>query len=138
MWLAGLRISLPTSRLASAFSASRSSSGAALTMFLRLSRTAVSTAWLRCRWVAARAPVCAAALIPPAVGYDNPNYILGHGQMDDVAEARLINDNLLDFSHLSYVHINSFGANEEWARGRPKVTTLENGVRVERWLKDTS
>jgi vanillate O-demethylase monooxygenase subunit len=81
---------------------------------------------------------CDAALIPPAVGYDNPNYILGHGQIDYAAEARLINDNLLDFSHLSYVHINSFGANEEWARLRPQITPLANGVRVERWLEDTS
>jgi vanillate O-demethylase monooxygenase subunit len=81
---------------------------------------------------------CDEALIPPAVGYDNPNYILGHGQMDYAAEARLINDNLLDFSHLSYVHINSFGANEAWARQRPRVTPLANGVRVERWLEDTS
>jgi vanillate O-demethylase monooxygenase subunit len=81
---------------------------------------------------------CDEALIPPAVGYDNPNYILGHGQMDYAAEARLINDNLLDFSHLSYVHINSFGANEEWARERPKITPLAHGVRVERWLRDTS
>ena len=84
------------------------------------------------------AAACDESLIPPAVGYDDPNYILGHGQMDYAAEARLINDNLLDFSHLSYVHINSFGANEEWARGRPKVTVLENGVRVERWLQDIS
>jgi len=81
---------------------------------------------------------CDTKLIPPAVGYDDPNYILGHGQMDYAAEARLINDNLLDFSHLSYVHINSFGANEEWARQRPKITPLENGVRVERWLQDLS
>jgi vanillate O-demethylase monooxygenase subunit len=81
---------------------------------------------------------CDEALIPPAVGYDNPNYILGHGQMDYAAEARLINDNLLDFSHLSYVHINSFGANEEWARQRPRITPLANGVRVERWLDDPS
>jgi hypothetical protein len=36
------------------------------------------------------------------------------------------------------VHISSFGANEAWARERPKVTALENGVRVERWLKDIS
>ncbi len=81
---------------------------------------------------------CDEALIPPAVGFDNPNYILGHGQMDYAAEARLINDNLLDFSHLSYVHLNSFGANEEWARQRPRITPLANGVRVERWLEDTS
>jgi vanillate O-demethylase monooxygenase subunit len=88
-------------------------------------------------WMGERA-ACDEALIPPAVGYDNPNYILGHGQMDYAAEARLINDNLLDFSHLSYVHINSFGANEEWARQRPKITPLANGVRVERWLDDTA
>src|SRR5205814_1975289 len=50
------------------------------------------------------------ALIPPAVGLDHPDYILGHGHLDYAAEARLINDNLLDFSHLSYVHANSFGA----------------------------
>jgi vanillate O-demethylase monooxygenase subunit len=81
---------------------------------------------------------CDGALIPPAVGYHNPNYILGHGQMDYAAEARLSNDNLLDFSHLSYVHINSFGANEEWAWQRSRVTPLENDVRVERWLEDTS
>jgi vanillate O-demethylase monooxygenase subunit len=84
------------------------------------------------------ASACDESLIPPAVGYDDPNYILGHGQMDYAAEARLINDNLLDFSHLSYVHINSFGANEDWARQRPKITPLANGVRVERWLMDTN
>jgi phenylpropionate dioxygenase-like ring-hydroxylating dioxygenase large terminal subunit len=84
------------------------------------------------------AAACDESLIPPAVGYDNPNYILGHGQMDYAAEARLIDDNLLDFSHLSYVHINSFGANDEWARVRPKITPLPNGVRVERWLMDTA
>jgi vanillate O-demethylase monooxygenase subunit len=73
-------------------------------------------------------------LIPPAVGLDDPNFILGHGQLDYAAEARLINDNLLDFSHLSYVHANSFGASEQWARERPKVTPLVQGLRVERWI----
>jgi len=74
------------------------------------------------------------ALIPPAVGFDDPDYILGRGQLDYAAEARLINDNLLDFSHLSYVHANSFGATEDWARNRPQVIPLERGVRVQRWL----
>lgn len=73
-------------------------------------------------------------LIPPAVGLDDPNFVLGSGQLDYAAEARLINDNLLDFSHLSYVHANSFGASEQWARERPKVTLLGQGVRVERWI----
>ena len=73
-------------------------------------------------------------LIPPAVGLDDPNFIFGFGQLDYAAEARLINDNLLDFSHLSYVHAASFGASEQWARERPKVIPLAQGVRVERWV----
>ncbi|CAM8672911.1 aromatic ring-hydroxylating dioxygenase subunit alpha [Sphingobium sp.] len=77
-------------------------------------------------------------LIPGAVGLDHPDYILGHGQLDYAAEARLINDNLLDFSHLSYVHANSFGAPEAWAYERPKITMLERGVRVERWITGES
>ena len=74
------------------------------------------------------------ALIPPAVGLDHPDFVLGHGQLDYAAEARLINDNLLDFSHLSYVHANSFGATETFARNRPKITPIARGVRVERWI----
>lgn len=73
-------------------------------------------------------------LIPPAVGFDDPDYILGRGQLDYAAEARLINDNLLDFSHLSFVHRDSFGASETWARNRPKVMAIERGVRVEQWI----
>lgn len=80
------------------------------------------------------AAACHDALIPPAVGLDDPDYMLGHGQLDYAAEARLINDNLLDFSHLSFVHANSFGAGEQWARERPTITPLRNGVRVERWI----
>jgi vanillate O-demethylase monooxygenase subunit len=75
-----------------------------------------------------------ASLIPPAVGLDHPDYILGHGQLDYTAEARLINDNLLDFSHLSYVHARSFGSSEAWAQEQPRITPLARGVRVERWL----
>lgn len=77
------------------------------------------------------------ALIPPAVGLDHPDYILGHGQLDYAAEARLINDNLLDFSHLSYVHANSFGAGPDFAQRPPVVTPLERGVRFERWIPNT-
>ncbi|HWW65382.1 MAG TPA: aromatic ring-hydroxylating dioxygenase subunit alpha [Sphingomonadaceae bacterium] len=74
------------------------------------------------------------ALIPPAVGLSEPDWVLGHGQLDYAAEARLINDNLLDFSHLSYVHANSFGASETWARNRPTITPLPRGIRFERWI----
>lgn len=75
------------------------------------------------------------ALIPAAVGPSDPDWVLGTGQLDYAAEARLICDNLCDFAHLSYVHANSFGASETWARSRPKVTPLERGVRFERWIE---
>ncbi|MDE2042169.1 MAG: aromatic ring-hydroxylating dioxygenase subunit alpha, partial [Alphaproteobacteria bacterium] len=75
------------------------------------------------------------SLIPQAVGLSDPDWVLGHGQMDYAAEARLICDNLCDFSHLSYVHANSFGATEDWAKSRPKVIPLERGVRFERWME---
>jgi nitrite reductase/ring-hydroxylating ferredoxin subunit len=78
------------------------------------------------------------SLIPPAVGFDHPDYILGRGQLDYAAEARLINDNLLDFTHLAYVHAKSFGVPEGYAYDRPKVIPLERGVRFERWTFDQS
>jgi len=77
------------------------------------------------------------ALIPPAVGYDDPDYILGHGQLDYAAEARLINDNLLDFSHLTFVHANSFGAGPQFAQTAPTIIPLDRGVRVQRWIPNT-
>jgi phenylpropionate dioxygenase-like ring-hydroxylating dioxygenase large terminal subunit len=77
------------------------------------------------------------SLIPPAVGLEEPDWILGRGQLDYQAEACHINDNLLDFSHLTYVHANSFGAGPSFAEERPKLTPLERGVRFERWITGT-
>lgn len=78
------------------------------------------------------------ALIPQAVGFDDPDYILGRGQLDYAANAQLIHDNLCDFTHLAFVHPASFGANEEWANTRPKVTQLPRGLRFERWVRNQS
>ena len=78
------------------------------------------------------------ALIPAAVGLDDPRWVLRTGQLDYQANYQLINDNLLDFSHLSYVHKNSFGADEQWAHKRPHITKLERGVHVERWIENSA
>ncbi|MBO9574587.1 MAG: aromatic ring-hydroxylating dioxygenase subunit alpha [Sphingobium sp.] len=77
------------------------------------------------------------ALIPPAVGLDHPDYILGHGHLDYAAEARLINDNLLDFSHLTFVHAESFGSGPQFAETQARITPLERGVRYERWIENS-
>lgn len=76
------------------------------------------------------------ALIPPAVGLDDPNWTLRSGHLDYAANYLLINDNLTDFTHLSYVHANSFGATEAFARTRPTVERLDRGVRIWRWIAD--
>ena len=78
-----------------------------------------------------------AALIPPAIGLDHPDWILGRGQLDYQAEACHINDNLLDFSHLTYVHANSFGAGTELP-GYVPTSLAERGVRFDRWITGTS
>jgi Phenylpropionate dioxygenase and related ring-hydroxylating dioxygenases, large terminal subunit len=77
-------------------------------------------------------------LIPPAVGLDHPDYILGHGHLDYAAEARLINDNLLDFSHLTFVHSESFGSGPQFAESPARITPLERGIRYERWTENST
>jgi phenylpropionate dioxygenase-like ring-hydroxylating dioxygenase large terminal subunit len=43
--------------------------------------------------------------------------------MDYDANYQLINDNLTDFTHLSYVHPNSFGTSDEFARRGKRNST---------------
>src|SRR5262249_25965084 len=74
------------------------------------------------------------ALVPPAIGFDDPNWSLRGSNIDYDANYLLVNDNLTDFTHLSYVHRNSFGATEEFARTRPDVKPLSRGVRIQRWI----
>lgn len=74
------------------------------------------------------------ALVPPAVGISEPDWHLGHGQLDYAAEAGLVCDNLLDFSHLTYVHAQSFGAGPEFAQRQPRIEALDRGLRISRWF----
>lgn len=75
------------------------------------------------------------ALIPPVRGFDAPEWVLKSGQLDYDAPYHLINDNLLDLSHLAYVHANSFGATTGWSSRPPRTTNIDRGVRVERWIE---
>ncbi len=75
-------------------------------------------------------------LIPPIIGPDEGTYLLGKGDIDYQAQAYLIWDNLLDFSHLGYVHPTSFNSTETWGETRPVFTPLPLGVRADRWVLD--
>jgi vanillate O-demethylase monooxygenase subunit len=57
------------------------------------------------------------------------------GQLAYEANYELINDNLLDLTHLSYVHEKTLGRNSmSWGESRPNVTPIERGLRVARWV----
>lgn len=72
----------------------------------------------------------------PQMFEDFENFIPAYGSLDFDAELRLISDNLLDFSHLPFVHAASFGSSTDWAKAPMKVTPLERGVRFERWTEN--
>lgn len=77
--------------------------------------------------------------IPPSVALDDPAYRLKCGQIDYAAHYLLIDDNLLDLSHLSFVHQNTLGLDmPQWADSRPSVTPVERGLRMQRWLSNHS
>lgn len=81
------------------------------------------------------------ALIHDFIGVEDPRWHMLPGRMDYEANYRLIQDNLLDLSHVSWVHRNTFGrgsdaTNRAWQEAELRVTQLPRGVRVERWMQD--
>lgn len=76
------------------------------------------------------------SLIPDFVGVDDPQWVMKPGRMDYNANYVLINDNLLDLSHIAFLHRNSLGASfTPEGVSRPTITKTARGVRVENWIK---
>jgi vanillate O-demethylase monooxygenase subunit len=74
------------------------------------------------------------ARIPPTLALDDPAYRLMAGQLDYDAHYLLIDDNLLDLSHLSFAHEKTLGMDmPQWADLRPRMSPIERGLRFERW-----
>ena len=66
------------------------------------------------------------SLIPDFVGIDDPRWAMLPGRMDYNANYMLINDNLLDLSHIPFLHRYSLGASlTPEGVSRPTVTRLE-------------
>jgi vanillate O-demethylase monooxygenase subunit len=78
------------------------------------------------------------ALVPDTHWLDDPAWRGKPGYMHYDVGYRLITDNLLDFSHLAYVHATTLGGggSDAYARVRPLVERRERGVHVARWLLD--
>ena len=96
-------------------------------------RTVGSWVWV---WMGDEA-LADAAKIPPSVALDDAAYRLRSGQLDYDAHYLLIDDNLLDLSHLSFAHEKTLGLGmPQWADQRPTMTPIDNGLRVQRWLRN--
>ena len=77
------------------------------------------------------------AAIPPSLALDDPAYRLMAGHLDYTAHYLLIDDNLLDLSHLSFAHEKTLGQDmPQWADERPRMSPLERGLHVQRWIRD--
>ena len=88
-------------------------------------------------WVWMGDPLLAdAGLIPDTHYLKDPAWRGTPGYMHYDANYLLITDNLLDFSHLSYVHEKTLGGTAKYAAIRPKISRQTRGIRVERWLLD--
>ena len=75
------------------------------------------------------------ASIPPSLALDDPRYRQQAGELGYTAHYLLIDDNLLDLSHLSFAHEKTLGLDmPQWADERPKMA-LDRGMRVH-WLRN--
>jgi phenylpropionate dioxygenase-like ring-hydroxylating dioxygenase large terminal subunit len=79
------------------------------------------------------------ALIPDGYGLDNPEWRLRGNVIDYVADHQLLHDNLLDLSHIDYVHETTLGASTgaRWSDDEPEIHERPNGLHLRRWLRAT-
>jgi vanillate O-demethylase monooxygenase subunit len=76
------------------------------------------------------------ALIPRVLGHEDPRFLLATGTYEYGANYALVHDNLMDLTHLGFLHAGTFARKPgaKWGTVAPRFHRLDNGVRVERWL----
>ena len=72
------------------------------------------------------------ALLPDNFSCDHPEWDYVPGYLHYETSQQLICDNLLDFSHLSYVHEKTLGGSTAIAQARPTIEEVPRGIRVTR------
>ena len=72
-------------------------------------------------------------LIPDCHQNDSPEWACVPRYASFKANYLLVLDNLLDFSHLSFVHENSLGGSRNIAEVNPKIEKTERGLKLTRW-----
>jgi phenylpropionate dioxygenase-like ring-hydroxylating dioxygenase large terminal subunit len=77
--------------------------------------------------------LAAPGLIPDCHFQDDPAWASIPAYIHYKADYRLILDNLMDFSHLTFVHATTLGGSASIATTMPKIEKLKNGARLTRW-----
>ncbi len=77
------------------------------------------------------------ALISDTHYLDDPAWASAGGKIHYDVNYLLLCDNLLDFTHLPYLHPTTLGGSPDYAAVRPTVERLERGVRTTKWVFDT-
>lgn len=77
------------------------------------------------------------SLIPDTYWLDSPDWRYKPDYMHYGVDYLLIADNLLDFSHLPFVHEKTLGGSAEYANVRPEIERLDRGLKVSRWFMDS-
>ena len=75
-------------------------------------------------------------LLPDNFSCYHPDWRNRPGYLHYDTSALLICDNLLDFSHLSYVHEKTLGGSTAIAQARPTIEPVPRGIRVSRHVRD--
>ena len=76
------------------------------------------------------------SLLPDNFSCDHPEWRYKPGYLHYDTDYRLICDNLLDFSHLSYVHEKTLGGTAAIAQARADIEPIDRGIRVSRHVHD--
>jgi phenylpropionate dioxygenase-like ring-hydroxylating dioxygenase large terminal subunit len=78
------------------------------------------------------------ARVPACFDLDQPQWAVRRGMVEYAADYELVNDNLCDLSHLDFVHENTLGraSGSKWATELPRIESLDDGLRFERWFVD--
>jgi len=76
------------------------------------------------------------ALLPDNFSCGHPDWRYRPGYLHYDTPYLLICDNLLDFSHLSFVHAATLGGSTDIARATPRVEEIDRGVRISRDIRN--
>ncbi len=76
------------------------------------------------------------ALIPDYFWMDDPNWMVTCGTIRMKGNYQLLIDNLLDFTHVTYLHRDTIAGEEREGEAPVEVERTDNSVTVSRWLLD--